>query len=112
MKHQKTNKLDFLNLDLSTLTDSQIIEAMLIFSKESSTRNLEETSNAIILAIANGLFHANTHRSMGYEDMALAFGIAFREVENMILDVKEKEAQLDILSSIMINNVLDDEVYH
>ena len=54
------------------------------------------------------MFHAGTHRCLGYGDMALAFGLAFREVELIIEDVKELESS----QVVMISNYTDDEVYH
>lgn len=107
MEDDKYNKIvsdDFIN----QLTDDQLINTMLALCKAASAKNPQKTYQAITLAITNGLFHAHTHRCLGYEDMAIAFGIAFRQVEAIIDDVKELESS----QTIMLSNVIDDEVYH
>ena len=90
------------------LSEEELINGMLLFCKEASKRNIIKTQKAITLAISNGIFHGDTHKSLGYEDMSIAFGMAFREIENVV----EEKGNLESLNYVMVNSITDDEVYH
>jgi len=95
-------------LSADKLTIDQLINAMLVFCKEASLKHPKKTFEAITMALSNGIFEADSYKSLGYEEMAIVFGMAFRLIEARI----GEQEKLDTDTMIMIHNSGDDEVYH
>jgi translation elongation factor EF-1beta len=109
---------DDIKNNISNLTNDQVINLMLIFAKEASSRDAVATKEAITLALKNGIFHADSYKSLGYEDMAISFGLAFIEVQEEVRKTEKpfttdsKESLIQEVEEAMKMLKADDGVYH
>ncbi len=108
---------------LTSLSDEEIINLLLILSKKSSDRDIIKTKNAITLALKNAIFFGDSEKSLGYENVAFSFGLSFREVEQEVAKftyLKETifgtefpiENTEGLFKNMFIVPIDNDEVYH
>jgi len=88
---------------IEDLSKEELINLMLLFAKASANKSIHGTKDAIILALKNGIFEADSHKSLGYESMAIAFGLAFIQTHEATL-IRNDKLPLEGQGSIMQQN--------
>ena len=98
--------------NIKDLSDDEILDLLLHISKISADKNPIKLKEVIVAALKNGILQGDTPKSLGYENVALAYGIAFMEVQDEIAGVKGKDREEIEEAVILMMEQANEEVYH
>ena len=106
--------------NINNLSDDELLNLLLIISKTSADRDLIKLKEVIVSALKNGILEAETYKSLGYENMALAYGLAFMEVQNEITEMSQEdktftealEDEIEGAVILLMDDDPDNKVYH
>jgi hypothetical protein len=105
--------------NIKHLSDDEILDLLLHVSKVSADRNPIKLKEVIVAALKNGILEAGSPKSLGYENMALSYGLAFMEVQDQVTEMKEEDKaygkvlreEIEEAVNFMMEQT-DEEVYH
>mgnify|MGYP001371362290 CR=1 FL=1 len=99
---------------LENLSYDEMTNLLLIISKSLADEDPIKLKEVIAAALKNGIMEAETYKSLGYENMALSYGLAFIEIQNLMANRPVRNLMQDeIEESIMLFMKEEkDKVYH